>query len=335
MDSAQKEFEGIGSTEVSDKMYDIIGGDGEEYGPVSRENLNDYLLQGRVNLQTLVKENGTEDEWRPLSEILDASSNQGFDEFRQAILDSPNRLSIGRAFGDGWSVFTSHMGIMVGAGLLFLLINIGTSIVPIIGGFIQLAILGPLTGGLFILILRLIRTDSARISDMFEGFENNFGKLCLVGIAQWFIGFVAMVPGIVLVVIAAIASASGVDFESSDGGAIFFESLITHPLTYIGFIAFISVMWVTYVGIYFVLPLAADKKFGFFQCFSLGIRVSMRNFIPISLVYILGGILGGIVIVISCLPLLLGLIFSLPWFYAVITQAYVQMFIPEPATNEY
>jgi hypothetical protein len=52
-------------------MYRIIGSDGKEYGPVSAQQLREWIGQGRVNAQTQVLLEGTT-EWKPLS---------GFPEF--------------------------------------------------------------------------------------------------------------------------------------------------------------------------------------------------------------------------------------------------------------
>lgn len=48
-------------------MYRIIGGDGKEYGPVSAEQIKDWIADGRANAQTRVKEEGQED-WKPLAQ---------------------------------------------------------------------------------------------------------------------------------------------------------------------------------------------------------------------------------------------------------------------------
>lgn len=49
-------------------MYKIIGGDGREYGPVSLEQLKQWIAEGRANAQTRVCEEGST-EWKPLAEF--------------------------------------------------------------------------------------------------------------------------------------------------------------------------------------------------------------------------------------------------------------------------
>ena len=47
-------------------MYKIIGADGKEYGPVTADQLKQWIAEGRVNAQTRVLLEGTTD-WKPLS----------------------------------------------------------------------------------------------------------------------------------------------------------------------------------------------------------------------------------------------------------------------------
>ena len=47
-------------------MYKIIGADQKQYGPVSADEMRQWIKEGRVNAQTLVQMEGQTD-WRPLS----------------------------------------------------------------------------------------------------------------------------------------------------------------------------------------------------------------------------------------------------------------------------
>jgi hypothetical protein len=49
-------------------MYKITGADGKEYGPVTTEQLRQWIAEGRVNAQTRILAEGAT-EWRPLSEL--------------------------------------------------------------------------------------------------------------------------------------------------------------------------------------------------------------------------------------------------------------------------
>ena len=56
-------------------MYKIVGADQKEYGPVSVDQIRNWITEGRVNAQTPVRAEGTQ-EWMPLS---------GFPEFADAL----------------------------------------------------------------------------------------------------------------------------------------------------------------------------------------------------------------------------------------------------------
>ncbi len=49
-------------------MYKIIGSDGKEYGPISLEQLKQWVLEGRLNKQSKVLPEGTT-EWRTVAEL--------------------------------------------------------------------------------------------------------------------------------------------------------------------------------------------------------------------------------------------------------------------------
>ena len=56
-------------------MYKIIGGDGNEYGPVSEEQLRNWIREGRANGDTKIRSTEVEDSgWHPLSSFVEFAS---------------------------------------------------------------------------------------------------------------------------------------------------------------------------------------------------------------------------------------------------------------------
>jgi TM2 domain-containing membrane protein YozV len=49
-------------------MYRIVGKDGQQYGPVTAEQLRGWIVENRVNAQTLLQTEGTQD-WKPLGSL--------------------------------------------------------------------------------------------------------------------------------------------------------------------------------------------------------------------------------------------------------------------------
>jgi len=64
-------------------MYKIIGADGREYGPITAEQLREWIVEGRANASTRAKLEGT-DQWKPLTEYV---------EFAAAVARVPPALS--------------------------------------------------------------------------------------------------------------------------------------------------------------------------------------------------------------------------------------------------
>jgi hypothetical protein len=51
-------------------MYKIIGADGQQYGPVTAEQLRQWITEGRANAETLAQAEGGTD-WKPLGQIAE------------------------------------------------------------------------------------------------------------------------------------------------------------------------------------------------------------------------------------------------------------------------
>ena len=54
-------------------MYKIVGVDGQQYGPVSAEEIRRWIADKRVNAQTLVQMEGAQ-EWKPLGSFSEFAS---------------------------------------------------------------------------------------------------------------------------------------------------------------------------------------------------------------------------------------------------------------------
>ncbi|MST94173.1 MAG: NINE protein [Pedosphaera sp.] len=76
-------------------MYKIIGSDQKEYGPVTAEQLRQWITTGRANLQTKAQPEGGTD-WRPLAEFPEfagAAAAPGLPPLTgQAVIDKEQML---------------------------------------------------------------------------------------------------------------------------------------------------------------------------------------------------------------------------------------------------
>jgi len=176
--------------------------------------LRRWIAENRVNAQTLIQPAGAPD-WKPLS---------GFPEFADAfaakipppqptapppftppppkldanalaaeILARDYRVEIGSCISRSWNLLTQHFWLIVGA----------TFVVMLIQGAIGL-LAGVCMGGLYYLLLKLIRGERAQFGDAFAGFSLAFLPLFLAGLVSGLLTSLGIVfcilPGIYLAV---------------------------------------------------------------------------------------------------------------------------------------
>ena len=309
---------------MSDKTYEMIGSDGEQYGPFTLQELQETLSQGRADTQTQIRETGTE-AWQPLGQLLNPSEQGQVREPLGAAVPSDQPLDVSLALSSGWALFKQHMGIMIGAGAIYLAILIAAGVVGAVIPFAQFLVQGPLTGGLIILTLNLSRYNQAEINDLFLGFKN-YGWLLLLSLVQGAVVVAAIIPGAIVMMVGGLlplmqAQRSGVTPEF--GGT-------TIALLIVGFLLLLVLAMIAAVFTYFWYFLVADKRGEFGEALAAGYRAGKMNFWSILGLVILFGLIG----MVSAIPCGLGLFFVIPWSFAVMAKAYEQIFSSSTVTRE-
>lgn len=301
---------------MSDKQYEMIGGDGEQYGPFTIQQLQDNFSQGRANAQTQIRETGS-DGWLPLGQLLNLSEQKQASKPLGVAVLSDQPLDVRLALSSGWALFKLHMGIMVGAGGIYFGILLAAGMVGAVIPFANIFVQGPLTGGLIILTLNLSRYNQADISDIFLGFKN-YGWLLLVTLVQGAVVVAAIVPGVIVMLLGGLLplmQAQQAGERPEFGGT-------TITLISVGFLLLLVLGMIAAIFTYFWYFLVADKRGEFGEALAAGYRAGKMNFWSI-----LGlSILIGLVVLVSVIPCGIGLIFSIPWSFAVMAKAYEQIF---------
>jgi TM2 domain-containing membrane protein YozV len=114
-------------------MYKIVGADGHQYGPVTADQLRQWLAENRVNAQTLVQAEGTA-EWKPLGSLPEFAASikpppvaAGPMPPSAAAARASNRIPAG-IFGILLGSLGIHKFILgyTGAGLIMLLVTLLT-----------------------------------------------------------------------------------------------------------------------------------------------------------------------------------------------------------------
>jgi GYF domain 2 len=234
--------------------YIIIGGDQKEYGPISTDDVRQWIAEGRLNEQSLMKAE-SDAEFRPLEKFPEfavnfASKTPASD--MPPLLDAPRpddpnwqvevttrvpELKLGECLAAGWSFLATNAGFLVGAVVLTWLVNLVfvfiSLAVPLLGPIIYLCVSGVIMGGFYLACLRRMRGETVSPTEVFAGFKIAFVQLLLTGLVSALLTEVSICFCIL-------------------------------PALYL------AIAWV------FALPLAADKKLFFWSAMELSRKVVTR-----------------------------------------------------------
>ncbi len=207
-------------------MYKMIGADGREYGPVPAEQLRQWIREGRANAQTQVQLAG-DTAWKPLGELAEFADLLGAaaaggappvvgppptvsaapsaainpEALAAEILARDYQVNIGDCIRRAWELFKSDFWLLLGACVVAMLIAGGGGI-PYLGALISLVVGGPMSGGLYLFLLKKIRKQPAEFGDIFLGFSTAFVPLMLGYIVSGLLSGIGVlfciIPGVYL-----------------------------------------------------------------------------------------------------------------------------------------
>ncbi len=203
-------------------MYKVIGGDQKQYGPVTAEEVRQWIADGRLNAQSLAWAEGATD-WKPLGSFpefadvlrakatlhppLGAVLSVGMaEDYRAEILSRFAQVHIGSCIERSLALVTGNFGLLFGTTCIVWAISFACNLIPLgVGSFIYWLLRGVLYGGMYLVFLKRIRGEDVSIGTLFSGFENNFVQLFLVGAISGVLSMLGMVcclllPGLYLVV---------------------------------------------------------------------------------------------------------------------------------------
>ena len=135
-------------------MYKIVGADGRQYGPITVEQLKEWIAQGRVNPFTLAQMEGSTD-WKPLSQFPELTPHLAGATVPPVIHPFDDRKSrlvaglLGILLG-GLGIHRFYLG-YVGIGIAQILVTLFTCFAGWIWGLIE---------GILILTGSTITTDA-------------------------------------------------------------------------------------------------------------------------------------------------------------------------------
>lgn len=175
-------------------MYKIIGSDDQEYGPVTDDDVRQWIGEGRLNGKSRAKA-GDEAEFRALEtfpEFAGALAAQARAQISPVNPDSSAgfqehdyQLDFVGCFSQGWNLLKAHFGVLFVAALLYSVIEgaiSGLGQIPVLGTILalgNLVIAGPLMGGVFYIFIMARRGQPVEVGDVFSGFRRAFTHLFL------------------------------------------------------------------------------------------------------------------------------------------------------------
>jgi hypothetical protein len=311
-------------------MYRIIGGDGQEYGPISAEQVRQWIAQGRLNAGSQVRADDAVD-WQTLGavpEFADAVSAQPPPAFAVPPANSPPPvvgeddydLDVTGCLSGGWRLLQANFGLLFAATLVYGAILLALAVlgaIPLVGmifSIVSLVIGGPLIGGLFYVFILANRGQPTAVGDVFIGFRTNFGQLFLGQLVTSLLSGLCLAPAMMVLAIGMVPAVAQ-QREPSVGvfvacGVLMLIGLI--PLV------FLTTNWV------FTLPLIIDRRLDFWTAMKTSWRQVSRHWWSVFALLLLGGL-------VNCAGLLacgVGVLFTAPIVIGAMVLAYETLFRP-------
>ena len=317
------------------KKYIIVGGDGKEYGPVSVQEVKEWVSSGRANGDTRIKEEGAE-AWSRLRDMEffgEAAKSAGpptipshastpsahnpqvtppptTQQLVAELQGRPHTFSIGDCFSIGWRLTMDNFG-------LFLLTFICLALVSTVANFVPfggLVVSGPLMGGVYFIYLNRLRGEPAEIGQLFIGFNESFLPLFLVYIFQVLAWFVAAIPMIITIIVALFTGA----VEANTTGV----PILALVIGGLGSLLSILLMMALGTMLTFAIPLTMDRKMDAWEAFKATWSITKHCWgkcLGMSFTLMAVNVAGFLV-------LCLGMLVTVPLSIAMFAVAYEQLF---------
>jgi len=188
----------------------------------------------------------------------------------------------------------------LGISGVFILAMIGISLLPIVGSLLS-TLLGPVfLGGLMFAAQKQTRGETPLLIDLFAGFQQRFTELLKVGVLYLFGTML-----VVLLMAGLLAGAAYLGWLTIDKTVDTFAQMgAIWPVMILVLVAF-AIVYSTY---FYAPTLVMLQGYSAGEAMKLSFLAFWRNWQPILMMSIIGGVL----LLLAMLPMLLGLIIALP-----------------------
>lgn len=244
-------------------------------------------------------------------------------------LRDPRSVDAGRGWGwisGGFGYFASNWGVWIGIVLIWFLITLVLSFIPVVS-IVTSLLSAVFMGGLMIGCRAIDDREGLRVGHLFAGFQQRFGPL--VGVGTFYLLGVFLIG---MVVIGIIMGSGGMDaleaIENAEttGGQIDPETINAEVLgggalmgVLVALLLFIPVI----MAFWFAPALVALHEVGVIQAMKMSFRGCLKNIVPFLVYGIILIILG----IIASIPVMLGWLVLSPVVIASIYVAYKEIFL--------
>ena len=236
------------------------------------------------------------------------------DEFSGNLAEQGFSTSVAGCLSRAWENYKSFLGLAIGAVLVAYLVLMVAGFIPLLGMFTGI-IMGPhINAGVAWIFLKRIRGEEVEFGDVFDGFKRCYVKLLVVGLIQMvFAIMIAMVFVIPMMLLGLPLGADGIDPTAAPD---------IQPGMAAGVVVLMLMMAAVFVflSVRFLLTqlIAIDRPEGALDAYRLSWRITRGRFWTIFALMVVLVVLS----MAGVLALLIGLIFVLPLYGAIIAQLY-------------
>lgn len=196
--------------------YDMIGGNGNSYGPVSADQIRRWISEKRANAGTHIRLSGLV-EWGPISSFSEFDSSfpelhptqeSELTEDVEAEIPPPATpaslpFTVGGCLGGGRDLLNRNFMPIAGGCLAVWMVNMALNFIPLLGGFAVLFLIGPLYGALFRMVLDRKRGQETTFFQAWSGLQAQVPTLIVAGALAAILtalGYLLLVPGLYLTI---------------------------------------------------------------------------------------------------------------------------------------
>jgi len=229
----------------------------------------------------------------------------------------PSAIDAGACISNAWALLKQSYGMYLGIALVALIM---TGCIPCLNIFVM----GPVMGGVFLVVSRDMRGEPVDFGMMFKGFDK-FVPLMVIGLLQAIPGVIAQVlqfsVDLTRLGLGGVNNGDRDFFQASEGDIALAGGLMVVAIVAgIAFMIFALLWWTVF---FFAIPLVMEYDLGPIDAIKLSAKAAMNN---------MGGLV--VLLIFQMLLMLLGFLmlcfgiflFSIPMVYIANAFAYRQVF---------